>query len=140
SLFCLAAVGVAPAQERAAPKPAAAANVVATGTLRIEASATTNPNLANGTELNVSPTIRVSDAHYTNVSSLYGLATVSGGMMHFSVTIPYKWAVSARSDTVSVSVNIDGGFPNGSATTYFAKTFALPANGATTTLRFVGSI
>jgi hypothetical protein len=151
----LLAAPVALAQEAATAAPdiqpdiqisrtPATAKVTATGTLTIQAVLTVNKDLPAGTTVNFYGSSSIYDAAYTNMHSVSSTAKVAGGKVSITLKIPYSFLVLARSEKISVSLSANTtAFTSGptySFSTYFLSTIALPANGASTVVKYSGSI
>ena len=143
SFFFAAMAGVAPAQEGASSPQAAPKATLATGTVKIHIALKASTSLPNGTTLSINCGASLFDPTLDTASSsyVYPSAQVTAGKANVTVSIPYKWIVSDSKNTVYVAVAVSASGSGGVYdTSSFTASFALPANGTETTVRFSGTI
>jgi hypothetical protein len=131
-----------PAPIRILPK-VAATRITVDGVVKMTASVSTNADIPNGTQVSVSGYTSVYDSSFSNSHSVSATAKVAGGVINVTLEIPYLFLVAATTDTLSVSLDLRvsvNGAQNLSYSTSFTGTVPLPADGATTTIPFSGSL
>ena len=114
-----------------------------TGTVTIVVSLTVNADIPAGTPVSFSGSASVYDTNYTNSHNVGATGKVAGGKVSITLKFPYEFLVSTKADKMSVQLDANtyaGSSPSYSFSTDFTSSVALPANGASTTVRFTGSI
>jgi hypothetical protein len=113
------------------------------GTVTIVVSLTVNADIPAGTPISFSASASAYDTNYTNSHNVGATGTVAGGKVSITLKFPYEFLVSSTADQMSVQLDARtsaGSSPSYSFSTDFSSHVALPANGASTTVRFTGSI
>jgi hypothetical protein len=113
------------------------------GTVTIVVSLTVNADIPAGTPISFSASASAYDTNYTNSHNVGATGTVAGGKVSITLKFPYEFLVSSTADQMSVQLDARtsaGSSPSYSFSTDFSSNVALPANGASTTVRFTGSI
>jgi hypothetical protein len=113
------------------------------GTVTIVVSLTVNADIPAGTPISFSASASAYDTNYTNSHNVGATGKVAGGKVSITLKLPYEFLVSSNADKMSVQLDANtyaGSSPSYNFSTDFTSSVALPANGASTTVRFTGSI
>ncbi|MBY6243193.1 hypothetical protein [Methylosinus sp. Sm6] len=121
------------------------ASVSTGGTLSITTSVAASADLPDGTIVSYSASANLFDASFSNSHSVSGSAKVAARKITISLKLPYFWKVVATGENMTVSMRLSANVsaPSGvsrSLSTNFSKTLATPANNATTSIAFSGSL
>ncbi len=118
------------------------------GTLDIELTLKLNPEIPDGTSITAFVYASAGDSSgtkgFNNRNSLNVSAVASKGKASFVIPVAYGWTLASPSGTLLAGADVSTSFTKGSERFYFSSSFfveqALPPNGATTPLKFVGSL
>jgi hypothetical protein len=116
------------------------------GTLDLELALTLSPEIPDGTPISASLSARAGDTMFVNQNTLFVTAVANKGKATFVVPVAYGWRVTSvsASDLIEISANVSASFTKGGKTYSFQSDFfderGLPANGAKTPVKIVGSL
>jgi hypothetical protein len=112
------------------------------GSFTVSGTFQVSKGLPDGTQVTVGTFATLTgDSVYSGSAGVDGAtATVSGGRVSFTGSIPYAWLVTSTADTVTVELNLGGSATEYEYSSYLTQTIALPKNGATTPVKFTGSL